>query len=155
MELPVRTTRWVLLSLLLLPLALTGARTPRPDLREYRVVEIPAGPDARFGVVGAFLSARPGTVIELPAGVIDIDEELSLDVSHVIVRGRGMNKTVLRFAGQRSGGQGIFIRGDNVRLEDFAVEDTPGDGIRAVSDGITFRRVRVEWTRGADPGCCE
>jgi parallel beta-helix repeat protein len=67
----------------------------------------------------------------------------------VIVRGQGMHETVLRFDQQLSGGQGIFVSGDAVTFEDLAVENTPGDGIRAEGvDGISFRRVRVEWTRG-------
>ena len=34
-------------------------------------------------------------------------------------------------------------------LEDFAVEDTKGDGVKSKgSDQITFRNLRVEWTAG-------
>jgi polygalacturonase len=36
-----------------------------------------------------------------------------------------------------------------VVLEDFAVEDTKGDGVKSKgSDQITFRNLRVEWTNG-------
>src|SRR5262249_46038315 len=35
-------------------------------------------------------------------------------------------------------------------LEDFTVEDTPGDGIKvAGANAVTFRRMRVLWTGGA------
>ena len=36
-------------------------------------------------------------------------------------------------------------------LQDFAVEDSKGDGIKSKgSDQITFRKLRVEWTSGPD-----
>jgi parallel beta-helix repeat protein len=39
-----------------------------------------------------------------------------------------------------------------VTLEGFAVEDTKGDGIKSKgADRITYRDLRVEWTRGPDP----
>ena len=40
---------------------------------------------------------------------------------------------------------------DRVVLEDFAVEDSKGDGVKSKgSDQITFRKLRVEWTNGPD-----
>jgi parallel beta-helix repeat protein len=79
---------------------------------------------------------------------------LSSSVDNIVLRGQGMSAdggTVLNFAGQTSGSQGIFGTGNNFVVEDLAVEDTPGDGIKVEgSNGVTFRRVRVEWTNGPD-----
>jgi parallel beta-helix repeat protein len=59
--------------------------------------------------------------------------------------------TVLRFANQVTGAQGILATGNNFVVEDLAVEDTPGDAIKIEgTDGVTIRRVRVEWTNGPD-----
>ncbi|MEO1613870.1 MAG: parallel beta-helix domain-containing protein, partial [Pseudomonadota bacterium] len=45
----------------------------------------------------------------------------------------------------------LLITSSRVVLEDFAVENTKGDGIKSKgSDEITFRRLRVEWTGGPD-----
>ena len=59
---------------------------------------------------------------------------LSLDVSGVTVRGQGPDKTILSFKdqGQGTGGEGLLVTSkDDVTLEDLAVEDARGDGIKA------------------------
>jgi parallel beta-helix repeat protein len=68
------------------------------------------------------------------------------------VRGAGEARTILSFAKQRRGAEGILVTANGVVLRDFAVEDTPGDAIKVRDcDGITFRGVRAEWTRGPHP----
>lgn len=93
--------------------------------------------------------AKPGSVVQLEEGVYNLELGLSLDVEGVTVRGRGMNKTVLDFKQQVAGSEGLFVTSKNVVLEDFAVVDTKGNGIKSQgSDGIVIRRVRAEWTGG-------
>lgn len=100
----------------------------------------------------ALILAEPGSIIQLPAGRFDLKTALSLDVPNVTVRGAGMNETVLSFAGQVAGSEGLLVTSDGVWLEGFSVEDTPGDGIKAKGvDQISFKDIRVEWTRGPDP----
>jgi parallel beta-helix repeat protein len=63
-----------------------------------------------------------------------------------------MNETILSFKNQISGSEGLLITADGARVEALAVEDTPGDGIKAKGvDQISFINVRVEWTRGPHP----
>lgn len=95
------------------------------------------------------LDAKPGDVIEIPAGTYAFDRSLSLAVSGVTIKGAGMNKTILSFKGQVAGAEGLLVTADNFTLEDIAFEDTKGDAVK-VNEGenIILRRVRVEWTGG-------
>ncbi|ECI7719626.1 hypothetical protein E0632_26860, partial [Salmonella enterica subsp. enterica] len=46
-------------------------------------------------------------------------------------------------------GEGLLVTSDRVVLENFAVEDAKGDGVKSKgSDTITFRNLRVEWMNG-------
>jgi parallel beta-helix repeat protein len=99
----------------------------------------------------ALLDAQPGDVIEIPAGRFAFDRGLSLSgVSGVTIRGAGMDETILSFAGQRQGAEGLLVsNSDNFTIENLAVEDTAGDAIKITGgDGVVIRGVRVEWTRG-------
>jgi hypothetical protein len=49
------------------------------------------------------IGAKPGAVIELPEGKFQFDRTLSLTVDKVTIRGKGMDKTILSFAGQKEG----------------------------------------------------
>lgn len=95
------------------------------------------------------IEARPGEVIEIPAGRYSLPRGLSLNVSGVTLRGAGMDQTILSFAGQLQGAEGLLVNASDVVIEDLAIEDTPGDGLK-VNEGrnVVIRRVRAEWTRG-------
>src|SRR6266478_8281142 len=95
------------------------------------------------------IAAKPGDVIDLPEGKFHIDRTMSLTVNGVTIRGRGMNKTVLSFAGQKTGAQGMLVKADDFLIEDVGIEDTAGDALTVQGgNNITIRRVRAEWTRG-------
>ncbi|GAB4121139.1 MAG: hypothetical protein Kow00104_04490 [Rhodothalassiaceae bacterium] len=112
-------------------------------------IKIAPGADAGARLQEALILAAPGDVIELAAGRYDLVEGLSLDVDDVSVKGAGMDRTVLSFAGQISGAEGLLVTSDRVTLADFAIEDTKGDGIKAKGvKEISFRNIRVEWTGG-------
>jgi parallel beta-helix repeat protein len=114
--------------------------------------KIDAGPDAGKRIQTALINAKSGDVIELGEGRFDLKSTLSLDVSGVSIRGQGPDKTILSFKdqGQGTGGEGLLITSKNdVALENFAVEDARGDGIKANgTTKIAFRKIRTEWTGG-------
>jgi parallel beta-helix repeat protein len=95
------------------------------------------------------LDAKPGEVIEIPAGRYALDRSLSLRVSGVTIRGAGMNETVLSFKGQKVGAEGLLVNASDFTLENLAIEDTRGDAVK-VNEGerITLRGLRIEWTGG-------
>jgi parallel beta-helix repeat protein len=97
------------------------------------------------------LDAEPGAVIEIPAGQFIIERGLSLaDVDGVTIRGAGADETILSFAEQRQGAEGLLVSGsDDFTIENLAIEDTIGDALK-ITDGenIMIRGVRVEWTNG-------
>ena len=97
------------------------------------------------------LDAQPGTVIEIPAGEFIIERGLSLSgVDGVTLRGAGADETILSFAEQRQGAEGLLVSGSNdFTIENLAIEDTIGDALK-ITDGtnIVIRGVRVEWTNG-------
>lgn len=95
------------------------------------------------------LDAQPGDVIDIPAGTYAFDRSLSLGVDGVTIRGAGMDETILSFAGQVSGAEGLLVTASDFTIEDLAIEDTVGDALK-VNEGenIVIRRVRTEWTGG-------
>lgn len=100
-------------------------------------------------LIGKLVDAKPGDVIEIPAGVFAIDTALTLNVDGVTIRGKGMDKTILNFRNQAAGAEGLLVTADNFTIEDLALEDTKGDALKInESDNVVIRRVRTEWTRG-------
>ncbi|MFV8755014.1 parallel beta-helix domain-containing protein [Nannocystaceae bacterium ST9] len=106
----------------------------------------PTGDDFA-AIQGLFSDAAEGDILCLDAGVYaGLGSEIILSVNNVTVRGAGMDDSVLDFAGQAEGGNGIKIVADGVTLQDFQVKNTPGDGIRGDQvDDITFERMKVLW----------
>jgi len=97
------------------------------------------------------ISAKPGAVIELPEGKFHFDRTLSLTVDKVTLRGKGMEKTILSFAGQKEGAQGLLVKANDFTIEDIGIEDSAGDGLTVQGgSNVIIRRVRAEWTRGAN-----
>jgi parallel beta-helix repeat protein len=95
------------------------------------------------------IKAKPGSVIEIPAGTYQLDRSLSLKVSGVTIKGAGMDKTILSFKGQKSGAEGLLVDASDFTIEDIAFEDTKGDSLKVVGGkNIIIRRVRTEWTNG-------
>lgn len=115
----------------------------------------PATPGAEQGaayqdtLMTALLDAKPGDVIEIPAGKFSFDRSLSLAVDGVTIRGKGMDKTILSFRDQIAGAEGLLVTASDFTIEDLAIEDTKGDALK-INEGenIVIRRVRTEWTDG-------
>ncbi|WP_266171007.1 parallel beta-helix domain-containing protein [Dyella subtropica] len=95
------------------------------------------------------LDAKPGSVIEIPAGHYALKRGLSLRADGVTIRGAGKDKTVLSFKGQVVGPEGLLVNASDFTIENLALEDTKGDALK-INQGknITIRGVRVEWTGG-------
>ena len=95
------------------------------------------------------LDAKPGSVIEIPAGHYALKRGLSLRTDGVTIRGAGMDKTVLSFKGQVVGPEGLLVNASDFTIENLALEDTKGDALK-INQGrnVTIRNVRVEWTGG-------
>ena len=118
--------------------------------------EDPVAPDAaalayQKSLQEQLITAQPGQVITIPAGVHPINRGLSLNVSGVTLRGEGMDKSVLSFKNQLQGAEGLLVNASDFTIEDLAIEDTAGDGLK-INEGrnIIIRRVRTEWTNGPD-----
>ena len=93
--------------------------------------------------------AEDGDTIRLAAGTFQIAGTLSLEGKNSIhIQGAGMDQTVLSFKGQTEGAEGLRVsNAQRIVLEDFTVQDAKGDAIKTMNvDGITFRRVKAEWT---------
>lgn len=91
-----------------------------------------------------------GTEIILPEGFFSMDNELVITKPGLTIKGQGMRKTTLSFKNQKVGSQGIFGSADNLTFEDFAIEDSAGNGLKVVSaHTVTFRRIRIAWTQGS------
>ena len=101
-------------------------------------------------LVEDFIMVEDGGTITIEPYFYDLRTQLILDnKKNIQIKGAGMESTVLSFRNLKTGGEGVKIVGENIVLEDFSVEDAPGDGIKAQhTDGITFRKLNVTWTNG-------
>jgi len=99
------------------------------------------------------LDAKPGDVIEVPVGTFHFDRSLSLRADGVTIRGQGKDKSILSFKGQKQGAEGLLVNANGFTLENLAIEDSKGDGVKvSESENVTIRGVRVEWTGGGKTG---
>jgi parallel beta-helix repeat protein len=115
--------------------------------------ESAAVPTAEAGFAASFqerlLDARPGDVIQIPAGRHLFDRSLTLRADGVTLRGAGMDRSVLSFKGQKAGAEGLLVNGDDFTIEHLTIEDSKGDGLKiSESSNITIRGVKVQWTGG-------
>jgi parallel beta-helix repeat protein len=117
-----------------------GTATPASDASEYQKQ-----------LQTQLIQAQPGDIITVPEGIHPINRGLSLNVSGVTLRGAGMHKSILSFKAQLQGAEGLLVNASDFTIEDLAIEDTPGDGLK-INEGrnIIIRRVRTEWTNGPD-----
>lgn len=119
------------------------------------VIPIAAGDDVQTRTQEALINAKPGDVIEFGEGTFKFNGTLSLeDIDNILIRGQGMDKTILSFADLEAGtgGEGLLIKANNFTIEDLTIEDTPSDGIKVEgANGVTFRRVKAWWSAGPDP----
>ncbi|MDX2001166.1 MAG: parallel beta-helix domain-containing protein [Chitinophagales bacterium] len=113
---------------------------------------IKPGPDDQKTVQSALMSVKPGDTLYFDEGVFHFTAGLSLsDIDSVTLKGKGMDKTIFSFKEQTTGAEGLKVVANHFAIEDMAIEDPKGDGIKVQNaDGVVFRRLRVEWTGKAD-----
>lgn len=99
------------------------------------------------------ITVADGETIDLDEGVFVMDATLSMEgKKNITIKGKGPDKTIISFKGQKSGAEGIRVSNcTNITLQDFAVEDAKGDGVKTMNvNGITFRNIRAAWTGKPD-----
>jgi parallel beta-helix repeat protein len=123
---------------------LSGCGGPKTDANGFTI-----DPDFEKKLQQQLLDAKPGDVITIPAGKYALSKSLSLTADGVTIKGAGMDKTILSFAKQISGAEGMLVTGNDFTLQDLALEDTKGDALKVngVKNAV-IRRVRAEWTGG-------
>ena len=116
-----------------------------------KTIKIYPSADPYTEIQEALILANPGDIVHISEGFYKLEDSLSIDIDNLTLQGDGINKTILSFKDQMSGAQGLSVTSDGVTLQDFAVEDAKGDAIKVKGvHGISFIRVRTEWTNGPD-----
>ena len=113
-----------------------------------------AQPAVQKAIQKQLILTDDGATVQLDEGTFTFTGSLSLeDKKNVVIRGRGMDKTVLSFKGQTDGAEGLRVsNGQHIVIEDLTIQDTKGDCIKTMNiNGITFRNVKVEWTGTPGP----
>ncbi|MEC9135072.1 MAG: parallel beta-helix domain-containing protein, partial [Bacteroidota bacterium] len=109
--------------------------------RDYLDMEIP--------ILEVFITAKDSSVIELPEGHYLFSQSLILDgKKNITLRGKGIEKTVLSFKGQKQGAEGIRISNcKNLTIENMSIEDASGDNLKITdSENVIMRNIRSAWT---------
>lgn len=93
--------------------------------------------------------AENGSTVNITEGVFTMSKSISMDgKKNITIKGKGIDKTIVSFKGQVAGAEGLKITNcENIILEDLTLQDSKGDLIKTMHvKGITFRRVKAEWT---------
>ena len=108
-------------------------------------VGVPEGssPEA---VQQALIDVMPGGTVAFGAGTFDLRTGLSLDVDNVTVLGAGMDQTILSFAHQTDGAQGLYVTAlHNFAIHDLAIENTKGDALKLLgTNNITIHKIHIK-----------
>ena len=113
------------------------------------VQQLHAQTDVRKKIQTDLILVEDGDTVNIPEGVYSIDATLSMEgKKRVVIRGAGMDKTILNFAGQVTGAEGLRVSAaEHITIEDLTVRDAKGDAVKTMNvQGITFRRVRTDWS---------
>lgn len=95
------------------------------------------------------IMAENQSVIELDEGTFQFTNSLSLeDKKSIIIRGKGIDKTILSFKGQTEGAEGLRVsNAENITIENMTLQDSKGDLVKTMNvKGITFKNIKAEWT---------
>jgi parallel beta-helix repeat protein len=96
-----------------------------------------------------FITSSDSSTISIPEGNYMFTKGLLLDgKKHLTIRGEGAEKTILSFAMQEEGAEGLKISNCvNITLEDLTVEDAKGDNIKVTDTReLTIRNVISRWS---------
>ncbi|MDZ4847289.1 MAG: parallel beta-helix domain-containing protein [Chitinophagales bacterium] len=111
------------------------------------------GEDDQKTVQTALINVKPGDTLFFGEGKFNFQASVSMEgVDSVVLKGVSHDKTIFSFKNQTEGAEGVKISNVNTfTIQDIGIEDTKGDGIKIDhSENIVMRRVRTEWTNGAD-----
>lgn len=112
-------------------------------------VYISPGPNTQERVQEALILLQEGDTLIIKSGYYQFEDGLSLDVDGVIVKGEGIDSTILDFKNQKSGAQGLLVTSDRVTLKDFSILDAKGDALKVIGvKGIKMINLKTEWTDG-------
>ncbi|MDR8394202.1 right-handed parallel beta-helix repeat-containing protein [Aliifodinibius sp. S!AR15-10] len=109
---------------------------------------ITPGPGAQADFQNALNTIEKGCV-ELEEGTYDFIRTLTMDEkADVTIKGAGRDSTILSFADQISGADGLLITNSkNIVVRDFTIRDAVGDALKfREADGIVMYRVGAEWS---------
>jgi parallel beta-helix repeat protein len=131
------------LSCIIISFSIIGCSSQKTEPRVWQSIE--------QSLQTQLITINEGDTLDLPEGNFMFTKSLAMDgKSNIVIRGKGMDKTVLSFKNQTEGAQGLLIsNGKNILLQDFSIEDAKGDNLK-VSEvrGITFKRIRSVWAGG-------
>ncbi|MFT7622242.1 MAG: parallel beta-helix repeat protein [Myxococcota bacterium] len=118
-----------------------------PDAEDGCDWRVSPGASDQQAIQTALIEAVAGETVCLEAGTFKLSRELRIAEPHLTLRGAGKFDTVLDFAGQLTGANGLAISSDGVTVQSLEVRDTAGDAIRATAvHNITFDDVSVLWS---------
>jgi len=110
-------------------------------------------------IASAFSSAVADSTIQMAAGTYHFTNSLNLATkNNITVKGAGMTTTILDFAGQAAGADGVvqsIPAGSTVKtiFQDFSIRDTAGDGLKVTgANGLHVNHVGVSWPTRATHG---
>jgi parallel beta-helix repeat protein len=108
-----------------------------------------AGQTTESEIAAAFSNAAPGATLTFGPGTFTFTNTLALSAKNLTITGAGMASTILEFAGQTGGADGIdALDGtDGITFSDFTLQNAAQNGIKVLgATGVTFLRVNVTWT---------
>ena len=144
--------RLLVAGILIVPVLLvTGCKDD--DDSDPNVITIAPGADAETRAQEALINALPGQTIRFEAGTYSFANTLSIDdKTDIRIVGAGRDQTILSFAGQLSGGDGVLATNcTDILFRDFTVEDAVGDALKARECSyITFFNVGTVWSGEPD-----
>ena len=99
----------------------------------------------------AVARSEDGDVICMVDGDYQVKRELSITENNITLLGESQEGTVLDFAEQKEGANGILANvSENFAAINFTVKNTASDSIKAKgTDGVVFKNLTVTWEAGA------
>ena len=119
------------------------------DACDSNLATINQGTNAETQIQEAMLDVTSGNQICLGEGTFDVASTLTMNnKTGITITGAGSDLTILSFAGQTGGGDGVLItNSEAIVVKDLTIRDTQGDGLKFTdSDGIVMKNLRVEWS---------
>ncbi|MEO0896176.1 MAG: parallel beta-helix domain-containing protein [Bacteroidota bacterium] len=105
--------------------------------------------DIRKQLQSQFIMAEEGDTINVPAGNFVSTGAISMDEKkNIVIRGAGIDKTVISFKGQTDGAEGFRVdNSENITMMGMTLQDAKGDLIKVMNTkGIFMIDLKVEWT---------